>query len=386
MIRAAFEAQHVSDTAREDQKTKLESEIAAANNVMVSGTVTATLFGILLAFSITRAIVNPIKTVVVKTAHAIAEGDFSQEIAIYQNDEIGVLAEAFRNMKDKIRRVLFETDRLIQAVHHRRLDIRGNITGFQGSWRELVIGINNVVDAFKLQEQLILSEKLASVGLLAAGVAHEINNPLEIIYNYLRYIKHKFPDKELHKAINNIYEEISAIAGIVSNLHAFSDNKKRIDEEIALNELIRNMLTLIKHSAKHKQITIHFEPFDDEISIYANKNEIKQVILNLLKNSFEAMPAGGEISIKTTQIHKNGANFVQVTFTDTGPGIQLANPGDIFLPFYSTKKGQEDHLGLGLSVSYGIVTKYKGTISVKNLDSSGCQFIIDIPQSTQNQQ
>jgi signal transduction histidine kinase len=289
-------------------------------------------------------------------------------------------------MKDKIRRVLFETDRLIQAVHHRRLDIRGNITGFQGSWRELVIGINNVVDAFKLQEQLILSEKLASVGLLAAGVAHEINNPLEIIYNYLRYIKRKFPDKELHNAINNIYEEISAIAGIVSNLHAFSDNKKLIDEEIALNELIRNMLTLIKHSAKHKQVTIYFEPFDDEITIHANKNEIKQVILNLLKNSFEAMPAGGEISIKTTQIHKNGANFVQVTFTDTGPGIQLANPGDIFLPFYSTKKGQEDNLGLGLSVSYGIVTKYKGTIFVKNLDNSGCQFIIDIPQSTQSQE
>lgn len=383
MIKAALEAQHVSDAAREEQKTKLEHEIAAANNVMMFGTVTATLFGILLAFSITRAIVNPIKTVVVKTAHAIAEGDFSQEIAIYQHDEIGMLAEAFRTMKDKIERVLRETERLIQAVQHRRFDIRGNADAFRGSWRELVVGINNVVDAFKLQEQLILSDKLASVGLLAAGVAHEINNPLEIIYNDLRYIKHEFPGQELHESLDNIYEEISAITSIVSNLHSFSDNRKRIDEEIDLNELIRNILTLIKHSARYKQITIQFEPFEEAITIHANKNEMKQVILNLLKNSFEAMSSGGKIFIRTTQVQQNGSHFVQIAFTDTGPGIQIENPNDIFLPFYSTKKGREDNLGLGLSVSYGIITKYRGTISVKNLDSSGCQFIINVPQSTQ---
>lgn len=381
MIKVAFEAQHTSDAARIDQNTKLENEIAAANNFMLFGTGIATLFGILIAFSITQAIVNPIKTVVVKTAHAITEGDFSQEIPIYQHDEIGMLAEAFRNMKDKIKRVLQETDRLIQAVQHRQLDIRGNADAFRGSWRELVVGINNVVDAFRLQEQLILSDKLASVGLLAAGVAHEINNPLEIIYNYLRYIKRKFPDQELHKALDDIYEEISAIASIVSHLHSFSDNKKLIDEEIALNELIHNMLTLIKHSAKHKHIAMRFEPFEHEIIIHANKNEIKQVVLNLLKNSFEAMTLGGEIFISTTQIHTNGTNIVQIIFTDTGPGIQTENLSDIFLPFYSTKKGQEDNLGLGLSVSYGIIKKYHGMISVENFENSGCQFIIKFPQS-----
>jgi len=383
MIKAAVEAQHVSDEAREEQKTKLEHQIAAANNLMLFGTVTAMLLGLVLAFSITRAIVNPIKTVVVKTAHAITEGDFSQEIAIYQNDEIGMLANAFRTMKDKIARVLHETDRLIQAVQHRRYDIRGDADAFQGSWRELVVGVNNVVDAFKLQEQLILSDKLASVGLLAAGVAHEINNPLEIIYNYLRYIKRQFTNEELHKALDDIYEEISAIAGIVSNLHAFSDNKKLIEEDIPLHDLIQNMLTLIKHSAQHRQITIRFAPCNEEITIHANKNEIKQVMLNLLKNSFEAMPSGGEIFIHTSSIRQNGSLLVQIAFTDTGPGIQIENPTDIFLPFYSTKKGQEDNLGLGLSVSYGIITKYHGTISVENIGESGCQFLITLPQVTQ---
>ena len=383
MINTAVEAQHVSDDARKEQKTILEHEIAAANNFMLFGTVTAMLIGLILAFSITRAIVTPIKTVAVKTAHAIAEGDFSQEIAIYQDDEIGMLADAFRTMKGKITRVLQETERLIQAVQRRHFDVRSNANAFQGSWRELVVGINNIVDAFKLQEQLILSDKLASVGLLAAGVAHEINNPLEIIYNYLRYMKRQFPGQELHEAIDDVYEEISAIAGIVSNLHSFSDNKKQIEEDISLHELIRNILTLIKHSAKQRQVTIQFDPFEEEITIHANKNEMKQVILNLLKNSFEAMSSGGEVFIKTSQVRQNGSQHVQMTFTDTGSGIQTDNLNDIFLPFYSTKKGQEDNLGLGLSVSYGIITRYHGTISVENIGDSGCQFLITLPQVSQ---
>ncbi len=383
MTKTALDAQRLTDAVRTDQRTRLESEIASANRIMVLGTVMAVLCGVLLTFSITRAIVNPIKTVVVKTAHAIAEGDFSQEIAIRRSDEIGALADAFRNMRDKIRQVLQETDRLIQAVQHRRLDIRGNTEGFHGSWRELVVGINNVVDAFKLQEQLILYDKLASVGLLAAGVAHEINNPLEIIYNYLRYIERKFHDAKLQEAIRNIHEEIASIATIVSNLHSFSDNKKLVVEQIVLNELIRSILTLIKHSARNKQIALHFDPPHDAIVIQANKNEIKQVILNLLKNSFESMTNGGRIEIETGIVREGGSALARITFTDTGPGIQIENPSDIFLPFFSTKKGQEGNLGLGLSVSYGIVKKYNGTISVRNIDKprSGCQFVIDLPLS-----
>lgn len=245
-----------------------------------------------------------------------------------------------------------------------------------------IIILEDVTEYDQLQKQVVLSEKLASVGLLAAGVAHEINNPLGIIYNYLSYIKYRFHDPALHEAIDNVHEEIASISTIVSNLHAFSDNKPLTIEDLDLNDLIRNMLNLIQHNAKHKQIVLHFTPSSPELLIRANKNEIKQVILNLLKNSFEAMPAGGEIAITTAQITDNGANFAQMTFQDTGPGIGDENPNNIFLPFYSTKKGQ-DNLGLGLSVSYGIVKKYNGSISVKNLDNAGCQFVMLLPQSAQ---
>ena len=244
-----------------------------------------------------------------------------------------------------------------------------------------ILIIEDVTEYDQLQKQVILSEKLASVGLLAAGVAHEINNPLGIISNYLSYINYTFHENGLHEAIDNVQEEIASIANIVGNLHSFSDNTPLTNADIELNELIRSMLKLIDHNAKAKQITIHFEPARQDLTIRANKNELKQVILNLLKNSFEAMPSGGAIYIETSQIAENGSNFVQLSFKDTGPGICDENPNNIFLPFYSTKKGQENNLGLGLWVSYSIIKKYNGTIAVKNIDTSGCQFLITFPQS-----
>jgi signal transduction histidine kinase/ABC-type branched-subunit amino acid transport system ATPase component len=244
-----------------------------------------------------------------------------------------------------------------------------------------IIILEDVTEYDQLQKQVVLSEKLASVGLLAAGVAHEINNPLGIICNYLSYIKYRFTDPALHEAIDNVQEEITSISGIVGNLHSFSDNKALTLEELGVNDLIGDMLKLLQHNARYKHIAIVFTPCPHELVIRANKNEIKQVILNLLKNSFEAMPSGGEISIATAGIAEDGQTLAQITFKDTGPGIGDDNPSNIFLPFYSTKKGQ-DNMGLGLSVSYGIIKKYNGTISVKNLENAGCQFIIQIPQSS----
>jgi signal transduction histidine kinase/ABC-type branched-subunit amino acid transport system ATPase component len=245
-----------------------------------------------------------------------------------------------------------------------------------------IIILEDITEYDHLQKQVMLSEKLASVGLLSAGVAHEINNPLEIIYNSLKYLKYHLYQQELQEAVNDIQEEITSIATIVSNLHAFSDQKQSANEEIDVNHLIRNILNLIQFHARDQQIEIHFEPCEADLSIQANKNEIKQVLLNLFKNSFEVMPAGGEIFIRTLLVNANGVPLAQIQFKDTGPGISDENPDNIFLPFYSTKKGQEHNLGLGLSVSYGIIKKYHGTIAVENLASPGCRFTITLPQSS----
>jgi signal transduction histidine kinase len=243
-----------------------------------------------------------------------------------------------------------------------------------------IIILEDMTEFNQLQKQVMLSEKLASVGLLAAGVAHEINNPLEIIYNYLSYIKYNFRGDRLHEAVDSVHEEIASIAAIVSNLHSFSDNTPLTSETVNLAEVIRNMLNLLKHNARYKHIKMHFEAHDPGLAVTANKNEIKQVILNLLKNSFEAMPDGGAIYIETAQIEEHGRLFAQLRFQDTGPGICDENPNNIFLPFYSTKQAQANNLGLGLSVSYGIITKYHGTIQVENSEGAGCQFVITLPR------
>ena len=242
--------------------------------------------------------------------------------------------------------------------------------------------IEDVSRQEELRQQVILSEKLASVGILAAGVAHEINNPLEIIYNHLNFMKFNIDKDKLYETISNIEEEINDIKQIVSNLISFSDNKKIIDEEFELNSLIGSIINLIRFSARNKRIVIDFQPSDNPIPLNANVNEIKQVILNLLKNSFEASDGGGEIQITTSTISQDSEDQACIVFRDNGIGIEDENPDNIFLPFYSTKKGSDMNLGLGLSVSYGILKKYKGNISVRNHPDSGCEFTITLPQKT----
>jgi signal transduction histidine kinase/ABC-type branched-subunit amino acid transport system ATPase component len=242
-----------------------------------------------------------------------------------------------------------------------------------------VVITNDITEQDKFREQIILSEKLASVGLLAAGVAHEINNPLEIIYSCLDYIKQNLVNKKLDSTIDDLTEEIAYIAQIVSNLVTFSDKHPDEDQYFDVNELISSMINLIKFSAKKNYIEIHFMDTQQCLNIKANKIEIKQVFLNIIKNSFEAMPAGGKLQITTKQTNKAGADFLEVTFHDTGKGIQDDEIKNIFLPFYSTKAGKKDNLGLGLSVSYGIIKKYKGEISVQKIKHSGTEFLVRLP-------
>ncbi|GAK49771.1 histidine kinase [Candidatus Moduliflexus flocculans] len=243
-----------------------------------------------------------------------------------------------------------------------------------------IIILEDMTEHDRLQKQVLLSEKLASVGLLAAGVAHEINNPLEIIYNDLSYLKYNVQGEQLQKTVDDIQEEIGAIATIISNLHSFSGNTRDSAEELDINVVIQNILNLLQHHARHQQIAIQFAPSEQELFVKANRHEIKQVLLNLFKNSFEAMPTGGDIFVETASIERGGAAMVQIRFRDTGPGINDENPDNIFLPFYSTKKGTEQNFGLGLSVSYGIIKKYDGSMTVENATGGGCQFIILLPQ------
>ena len=182
------------------------------------------------------------------------------------------------------------------------------------------------------------------------------------------------------KTVDELNEEITYIAGIVQNLLSLSGTAQVEREEIDINEMIRNTMGLLRHNAVDKHISITFNSSEKELTLTVNRNEIKQVILNLVKNSFEAMPSGGDIRIDTSRTtDEQGRQCAAIVFTDSGPGIPDANLHNVFIPFYSTRKGKGDNVGLGLSICYGIVKRHDGTMNVRNLEQSGCQFTILLP-------
>jgi PAS domain S-box-containing protein len=252
---------------------------------------------------------------------------------------------------------------------------------YDGSFRiGGMIIIDDVTEQEKLREQMVLSEKLASIGLLAAGVAHEINNPLETIRNFVEFLKHSVEECQATDALAHIDEEVSSISQIVGNLISFSDEGKNSDETLDLNALIAHILSLVRHDASNREIRITFRQTDTALRVKVSPNEIKQIILNLLKNSFDALPDGGDITIATGFLVSPDENRVKIIFEDTGAGIRAKNMYDVFLPFFSTKS-PNNHMGLGLSISYGIIRKYRGEISVTNLPDRGCRFSITLPLS-----
>lgn len=242
-----------------------------------------------------------------------------------------------------------------------------------------MIIIADITEQENLREKLDFSERLGSVGLLAAGVSHEINNPLEIIMNEVDYLRRLLPNKEHHAVLNNIEEEVGSIEQIVSSLAAFSDNSLSRSEELDLTPLLTHILKLVKHNAVQRNIEINFTPPENKVMLECNKTEIKQIILNLIKNSFEAIHTDGKLDINLSIESSGNEYWVKLEVRDTGPGISEEDKKNIFLPFFSKKTATGSNMGLGLSVSYGIINKMNGKIMVENHPKGGCVFTILLP-------
>jgi signal transduction histidine kinase len=274
-------------------------------------------------------------------------------------------------------------------THHRaRLDSKSGkvvadvsvIPILDGEYRiGTIIVVADVTEQESMREQLLLSEKLASVGLLAAGVAHEINNPLEILKNNVNLIRMRERDAEAFGLLDELDEELQSIRYITESLVNFCDGSSNGYEDFDLVELVWSLIRLVKKNAEERLIRIEFErDKGSRIIVCANRNEIRQVLLNLYKNSCDAMPDGGSISIRIDECSSDGRQMARLAFLDSGCGFSEENANDLFLPFYTTKKDKHN-LGLGLSLSYSIITKYNGTLRATNLEPSGCQFTIELP-------
>jgi two-component system sensor histidine kinase AtoS len=240
-----------------------------------------------------------------------------------------------------------------------------------------ILIINDTTEQQRLRERIVFSERLASVGLLAAGVAHEINNPLETIYNCADTLKFSLKEQEAVKTVERLESEAEAIDHIVRNLISFGNEEGLDMENIDINELLDDIISLVRYNTRYRKIEIDWCPALSAVIVYSNKIEMKQVILNIFKNAIEAMNEGGELQVSVER--KDEKRLAEIAVEDTGPGIPAGEAKSIFLPFFSTKRGPTGHMGLGLSISYNLIKKMGGEITAENLEPQGCRFIVRLP-------
>jgi two-component system NtrC family sensor kinase len=231
----------------------------------------------------------------------------------------------------------------------------------------------------RAQAQLIHSEKLASLGRMAAGVAHEINSPLTGIVTFGHLLLKKFPaGTEEHEDIEVIIEQANRCSTIIKGLLGFARASAAEKTATNINDVINHSLNIVRNKADFFNIKL-VTNFDENLDrVTADSSQLQQVFLNLIMNAADAIEGKGTITITTKNTGDNGRDFVEIEFRDTGPGIDDENLAKIFEPFFTTKpvgKGT----GLGLAVSHGIIQEHGGTIFAKTKVGEGTSFFIKLP-------
>ena len=232
----------------------------------------------------------------------------------------------------------------------------------------------------KLKEiliQIAQSEKMASLGQLAAGVAHEINNPLTGILLYSNLALERLDEKDLvQKYLESVLDDTGRCRDIVKKLLAYSRQTSPTKEIFQVNSLVSHSLNLIRDQELFLNITLVKEMSDDMMLIHADKNQLSQVIINLIMNAIDAMEKKGTLTFRTYRNKPDKKVYIEVS--DTGCGISKEHLSKIFDPFFTTKETGKG-TGLGLSTSYGIIKENVGHISIKETSPKGTTFLIELP-------
>ena len=241
------------------------------------------------------------------------------------------------------------------------------------------------------QAKKIQAERLAATALAAAKIAHEVNNPLAIIKNYFKIFELKFTHSlTLKEDLRILNEEVNRISAIVQQLTCFAPAEKKGQEKVDLNSLLADITKILAKSILHaSKIRIHFTPDPDLPFIVAAADDIKQIIINIVKNGAEAIQEGGNIYMEARQKASAQPDIpsdrkpqrqdqIEITIRDDGPGIAEEVAGNLFDPFVSTKEGKGNS-GLGLSIVQNIVTNLHGTITCDSSTETGTSFTIVLP-------
>lgn len=229
----------------------------------------------------------------------------------------------------------------------------------------------------QLQLQLNLSSRLASVGIMASGVAHEINNPLTSVIGFTQLLMQKDVPKDVREVVEIINDNAQRVAGIVKNLLAFAQQQKLERTCVNINEIIQATLTMRAYSMESSNIKVTTQLDPALPWTMADDAQLRQVFLNLILNAETEMKSAhgmGNLLIKTERIE----NTIQVSFADDGPGIPKENLVHLFIPFFTTRKVGKG-TGLGLSICHGVISEHGGRIYVKSELSKGATFVVELP-------
>jgi two-component system NtrC family sensor kinase len=286
-----------------------------------------------------KGILQPIGQLIV-ASHQWADGNLDYRVETAQNDEIAELTDTFNMMASSLK----ERDERLKEYAH---------------------------------QQIMKSERLATLGQLAAGVAHEINNPLGAILMYAHLSLEEIPSVDpRHRNLEKVVGEATRCKNIVRGLLDFARQSEPNVEEADANEILKRTLSLLRNQSLFQNIKIATQFSPSLPKAMMDSGQIQQVLTNIILNAAEAMDGEGELMVVTRTA--NGDGFIEIQITDTGCGIPRENYEKIFDPFFTTKEVGRG-TGLGLAVSFGIIAKHQGTIEVESDVGKGTTFIVRLP-------
>ena len=354
----------------------LNQSIKEAQTAAILITILVVILTIVVLFLFVRMITKPILMLVAVTDQ-VSHGDLSQQVHVNRSDEIGDLAMTF--------------NRMIQSLKESREEIENYNRTLEGK----IVERTNELE--QTQAQLVQSEKMSAIGQLAAGVAHELNNPLGGILGYAQFSLEKMKktpaektgEKELCtyiRYLTDIEAQARRCKNIVQNLLRFSRSSHTTDfAEVDIVSVVEDTMTFVEHQLHMNQVEVGVEAADNIPIIEANGGQLQQVFTNLIINAMHASPPETKILITIEHKPKAGKieNAVVLKITDQGTGISEENMNKIFEPFFTTKEVGKG-TGLGLSVSYGIIKDHGGEISVESVIDQGTTFTIILPVQNLN--
>jgi signal transduction histidine kinase len=341
----AREIQSFTQNLSKKERFKISTTITTSINLLLFALLLIITLGTIINVKLATSIATPIRTLE-KIAKKIAEGDFSETIEVKGKDELASLETAFNQMEDKLKNALGSLEFAITRLREK-------------------------------QAQLVEAEKLAAVGKLAAGIAHEINNPLTSVLTFSYLMLEQCPkDDPRCKTLKMMTRETERARNIVRQLLNFGRETIIKPVKINVNQPVGEIIDSLIAQEAFKDISLKVDLAENLPDIHADPAQIGQVVLNMALNAIHAITPPGTIEISTRAKDR----FVEIIFCDTGQGIPEKHLNKIFDPFFTTKDSSKG-TGLGLAVSYGIIKKHDGDIAVMSTIGKGTTFIVRLPVS-----